>query len=347
MKIRLTLAAALLCISSAISYGQFWHVMPPLDKDNSINVCYANDDKRIFYLGKDDGGVKNIFAIDVKTLAVTQVTKFSDAPVVRFVGVPGKPFLIYMRASAAHPTDYHLYKIDNNGVTVPEDLTPTGDGIANTIVGAQYNGRYIYYSSNKTNPAKMDFYRYDVAQNISELVFANDKNYSLHAWSRDQKHVLMSDAAGSKLFISDVETTERFPLYSAPQAHSIAAAMWTPDNKQLLVLESDGTTNELKVMDMTTPESVSPTTKTLDTGAVTMIGASINGRCFYERKGDVLAVNDYQGQNITMLPNGIDVTTNAKETMMLQVQHGADGVKLRIYDMTKKAGAEPIIIKNY
>jgi hypothetical protein len=186
-----------------------------------------------------------------------------------------------------------------------------------------------------------------VAQNISELAFANDKGYLLEAWSRDQKRTLMQDTANAKLFISDVETTERFPLYQAPAGRTIRAAMWTPDNKQILVLEGSGTTNELKVMDMASPTTLGTSMKTLDSGNITTIAASINGRCFIETKDGVLAVNDYQGQNITMLPNAVDVATNAKETLMLQAQRGTEGVKLRIYDMNKKTSAEPMIIKNY
>lgn len=346
-KIHLTLAIVLTIGTATTSNAQYWHVLPPLDADHGMCASVSNDDKRIFYLGKDEGGVKNIFAIDVKTQAVTQITKFTDAPVVRMIHVPNKPLIVYMRASKEAPNDYHLYSIDNNGATAPQDLTPTKPGATNIIVGAQYNGRYIYYSSNKTNLAKTDYWRYDVAQNISELVFANDKNYNLQGWSRDQKHTLMMDAAGSKVFISDVETTERYPLYTAPEGRSVLATMWTPDNKQLLVLEHAGVGNELKIMDMASPESLGTTSKTLDTGAITWMAASINGRCFMEMKGETLAVNDYQGQNVTMLQNVVDVTTNPKETMMLQAQHGPDGVKLRIYDMNKKTSGEPIIIKNF
>jgi hypothetical protein len=61
----------------------------------------------------------------------------------------------------------------------------------------------------------------------------------------------------------------------------------------------------------------------------------------------MLAANDYQAQNAMLLPNGVDVATNAKETMMLQVQHGTEGMKLRIYDLAKKTAAEPIILKNF
>lgn len=346
-RFHLTLAVALTIVFNTQGRAQFWHTLPSLDQDHSINVAYSNDDKRIFYLGTNDGGVRNIYAIDVKAQAVSPITNFEDAPVVRMLPVPGKPKIVFMRASKDHPTDFHLYLIDNKGVDAPQDLTPTKEGVSNIIVGAQYNGRYIYYSSNKTNQAKTDYYRYDVAQNISELVFANDKQYILQAWSRDQKHVLMMDAAASRLFISDVETTERYPLYQCAQGHTIIAGMWTPDNKQLLVLEHDGATNALMVMDMTTPESVSPTPKTLDTGAITSLAASINGRCFMQRKDGVLAINDYQAQNVMLLPNAVDAMTNARETMMLQVQHGPEGMKLRIYDLNKKTAGEPIIIKNF
>ncbi|HYM21088.1 MAG TPA: hypothetical protein VEW28_08815 [Candidatus Kapabacteria bacterium] len=345
MKIRILVTVLLLSTVFANLHAQFWHVLPPLEEDNSVGTTFSNDDKRIYYLATDSLGKKNIFAIDIKTQTVMQITKFTDAPVVRFFHLPNKPSLVYMKATADHPTDYHIYRTDNNAKDQPEDLTPTKPGVQNIILGEQYNGRYVYYSTNKRNPSKLDYYRYDAAQNISELVFTNDKAHTLVAWSRDESKVLMLDPSMSKLFLSDVQTTERFPLYTPAAGKKILTAMWTPDNKQLFVLESGGSYAESRAFELTSPTSISSNSKLLDSGAITYINASINGRCFMEMKNDILGVNDYKTESVTILQHITDAVTNAKETYLLECYTLTGALKFRIYDLTKKSSFEPIVVK--
>jgi hypothetical protein len=253
--------------------------------------------------------------------------------------------LVYMKASKDQPNDYHIFRIDNNAKNEPEDLTPTKPRVQNIIVGEQFNGRYVYYSTNKRNPAKTDYYRYDAQQNLPELVFTNDKDNKLMAWSRDESKVMMTDGAAQKIFLSDVQTTERFPLYTAAPGNTIATAMWTPDNKQLFVCESNGSGATTKALNFTTPTSISTDAKFLDSGAITFINASINGRCYMEKKGESFAIQDYQNSTVTILQGVTDVAANAKETYLVQSYVLDDGLKFRIYDLNKKSSFEPILVK--
>ena len=194
----LCFSVVLILIVSFDAKAQYWGVQPLSSDTTSLNAFFSNDDKRVMYLGKAASGFANIYAYDLKATGSTQITDVSDGSIVKFYQVPNKPLLIYMKASAGKPTDYHLYKIANIPKGAPEDLTPTKEGVSNIMLGASYNGRYVYYSSNKSNFTKTDFYRYDIAQNISELVFANDKNYELMSWTKDQNLVLLKEPLTSR-----------------------------------------------------------------------------------------------------------------------------------------------------
>ena len=59
------------------------------------------------------------------------------------------------------------------------DLTPTGEGVRNEMLGSSFNGRFMYYAANKQNKAKIDYFGYDILQNLSETVFVNEKDADL------------------------------------------------------------------------------------------------------------------------------------------------------------------------
>jgi hypothetical protein len=108
--------------------------------------------------------------------------------------------------------DYHIYRIKDDGSGQPEDLTPGPEGVTSEIIGASYNGKYVYFTNNKVSHDKVDVYRYDTQQFSSDLVFPNDKDYKVLAWTRDQKRLLIEDSSSRSYMIYDIETTERTPI---------------------------------------------------------------------------------------------------------------------------------------
>src|SRR5438552_4173006 len=126
--------------------AQYWSAMPKIE-DGPVCACFSQDDKTVYFVSKDSG-VANVFRVPAKGGAPQMVTRFVDAPVVRAVHLTGKPMFVYMKGSAENPTDYHIYKLPDAGGELAVDLTPTKPGVKNEIIGASYNGRYIYYKSN-------------------------------------------------------------------------------------------------------------------------------------------------------------------------------------------------------
>jgi hypothetical protein len=202
-------------------HAQFWHVLPPVSDSDAISAGFSNDQKKVFFIRRDNG-VANIWStvimdkyggiIASPNSPLTQVTKFTDRGVIRFFHLLNRPEIVYMRATD-NGKDFHIYRIKEDG-TQTLDLTPGGDGVTNTIIGASYDGRYVYYTNNAIHRDKVDVSRYDTQQLMTDLIFPNDKDYEVLAWTRDQQKLLVEDPTANTLMFYNIETTERSPLYS-------------------------------------------------------------------------------------------------------------------------------------
>lgn len=204
---RLLLLVFLLALP-ALANAQYWRAMPPVTPETAQMLSFSNDEKFVYYLSQETGG-GNIYRVSVKGGAPQQITKYTDGWVLRPIHAAGKPLVIFMRPMTPGQFDFHLFVVSNDGASAPRDLTP-GNGKVE-MLGASYNGRYVYYTWNKTSADKFDVYRYDVNQNISELVFTNDKDYKAVTWSKDQTKLVLMDPANSAMTKYDIVTTEIAP----------------------------------------------------------------------------------------------------------------------------------------
>lgn len=174
--------------------AQFWAAMPTIGPNSGYDISFSQDEKFVYYLSAETG-TSNIFRVPIKGGPAQQITKFTDAPVVRAMHMLGRGYVVFMKSKSASDSDYHIYRLLDDGSGEALDITPSGPGVRSTIIGASYNGQFIYYTENKENLAKLDCYRYDNNQNISQLDLPNDKDYQVMAWSRDHSNLLVKDPA--------------------------------------------------------------------------------------------------------------------------------------------------------
>lgn len=207
---KLSLLTLCFLLAPGLVNAQYWRAMPPATSENGQFLSFSQDEKHVIYLSRENG-VPNIYKVAVKGGAPEQVTKYTDGVVLRPISAVGKSTVIFMRPATPGTADYHLYLVPQAGNAEPRDLTPTPPGVSNMIVGSSYTGRFIYYTANKTSRDKHDIYRYDVWQNIHELVYANDKNYQPVSWTRDQNKVAVRDPQSGKMTTYDIITTEITP----------------------------------------------------------------------------------------------------------------------------------------
>lgn len=207
MKSRYAAILAICLLSApAISNAQYWRALPALSQETSQILSFSNDEKFVIYSSQENG-VGNIYRVPVKGGTSEAITNFTEGKVIRPITTVGKNWVIFMRPTAGE-ADYHLYMVSQDGKFPFRDLTPTKPGVSNVIVGASYTGRYVYYTSNQTSLDKHDVYRYDVWQNISELVYANPKDFQPVSWTKEQTKVTLREPATGKMSVYDINTTE-------------------------------------------------------------------------------------------------------------------------------------------
>ncbi|MDP4200554.1 MAG: hypothetical protein Q8922_08040 [Bacteroidota bacterium] len=306
-------------ITDSSAHAQFWHALPAIDSStrngigNVGDATFSNDEKRVFYLS---GG--NVFSLVIADkysritatpgMTPTQVTKFTDRPIVRFVHLTNRPEIIFMRLGE-NGKDYHIYKQKDDGSDQPQDLS--GDANAE-IIGLSYNGRYVYYTANKVHKDKVDCYRYDTQQYTSDLILPNDRNWRVLSWTRDQKKILIARPnPGAALMLYDIESTERTRLGDPGNTGSFMGALLDPAGN--LVMSASAWTDY-----------------------------SPNGKYQIFDDGDKWRVHDIATNTDLSLPAAARPLAIApKETMLVY----SDGGKIYLYEMVKKATVELAAVK--
>jgi hypothetical protein len=331
MKLRISVCSiAILVLAVAPSFAQYWSALPPVDPKSANFTGFSNDEKRVYFLSKQSG-VDNIWMVPVKGGQPTQVTKFTDNGVVRAFHLLTHPYLIIERPTSAKG-DFHIYKLKDDGTGDLQELTKTGAGVWNDLAGMSYNGRYVYYRSNQANHEKTDLWRYDADQYTIEDVFPNDKDYVVHAWSRDHGRLLVESPNSGELTIIDIVSTEHTPLLK-PDA-PFKTSMWDPMNHSLFYIDAAG---NLKATDMATGQpSMAAPDKTVSSG-VESFEFSTNGSYVIEKNTAGWRVfNASSGTSLELPQGAVPLTIAPRETQLLYTI----GPKLYLYDISKKSSTE-------
>jgi len=346
MQIRTSVLSALLFVAISVATpvltsAQYWRALPSVNEDKSINTAFANDEKFVYYLSKESG-ISNIYRIPIKGGAAQQVTKFTDAPVVRFLHLINQPSILFMRAKDAASTDYHIYRMPADGSGEPKDLTGGGDGVHSELIGLSYNARYAYYTSNKTNKSKEYVMRYDIQQNVSEEVFPNDKDYHALAWSRDMNRLLLEDPSTGALSFFDATTTDRYPAIDDQGGVRYASAMMDPMNKEIWAITASNGASQQKSYNLSSKQW-----KDVRTGDFTNSNLSLGGKYTILTTPMKTKVLETTTGNEIALPDGAaNVTVSPKEGLILFTTASADGFKLSVMDINKKTTTDLGTIKN-
>ncbi len=317
------------------AYAQFWHTLPAIFTSSTAEACFSDDGKKVFYLDLDHG-VGNVWSMIIMDKyggiiagpknPPVQITKFSDRGIVRFFHVLNRPEIVFMRA-AENGKDFHIYRMKDDGSDQPQDLTPGGDGITNVMIGGSNNGRYIYYSSNAVHHDKMDVYRYDTQQFTSDLIFPNDKDYEVLAWTRDQKKLLIGDSLAHALLYYDIETTDRIPLAMA-------------NGKITDVDYEPAGVKEIEFAQSSTISSNDSYRAAKE--AIMSVDYSPNGKYKIVHDGAKWMVSDMATNTALPLPEGVrPIVVAPKETLLVYLSDS----KLNLYDISKNKSTELTALK--
>ncbi|MFI5264481.1 MAG: hypothetical protein ACHQM6_08205, partial [Candidatus Kapaibacterium sp.] len=187
-------------------HAQYWGIW---QKTHNITLGVSTDEKWVFFIQKNEAGVNNIYKVELKTNAVTPITNFTERPVLNGIVLFGKPAIVFARAASTNG-DIHLYRINVLTNDPPVDFTPKDNSTGKKILGMADNGRYVYYLSDRAG-SHTDTYRYDTQQYVTELAFANDKDFETLGWSHDQTQLLLRDPKTDSYYRYSIETTDKQP----------------------------------------------------------------------------------------------------------------------------------------
>ena len=330
----LLLSGIIFLLTSQVSQAQYWSRW---QKTHNVTVGISSDDKWAFFIKKEASGAENIYKVDLKTTTVTPVTNFVDGHIERAIVLFGKPSIVYARAVSSKGDDVHLFRINTLTNDAPLDLTPGEGTTSKKIIGLSYNGRYVYYTSDKGPNTKTDTYRYDTQQYILELALANDKDYQTLCWSRDQTHLLIRDPKSSEILNYSIESTNRDKIDIAAAFPEVKTLFYDPMNTKYYFIGNERTLLSCKIgaANPTENEAI------LSTEKIDQINLSLNGKYLHVITGEEEKVVDKTTSQALQLPNGaFDLMVSPKETSVLYVAIDATGMKFFVYDIVKKTSKE-------
>jgi Tol biopolymer transport system component len=320
--------------------AQYWGVW---QKTHNITLGLSQDEKWVFFLQKNEAGITNIYRIELKTNAVTPVTNFTDRPVLSGIVLFGKlPAVVYARAASAKGDDIHLYRINIMTTDPPVDFTPKDATSSKQIIGLAYNGRYVYYYSDKGPGSHKDTYRYDTQQYIIEQAFPNDKDYETLCWDREQTHLLLRDPRTLDVYNYNIETTDRQKIDLPFVGNELKTAFYDPMNTSFYLINKGNQLARSKI----TAGGTSDVEMVASWSGINMAELSLNGKYMHVIIEKSEKIMDMTTNGYLELPGGsFDFIISPKETSVLFVNKDAGKDKLYLYDIAKKTSKELTTIK--
>jgi hypothetical protein len=320
--------------------AQYWSVW---QKTHTITLGLSQDEKWAFFMQKNDAGITNIYKVELKTNAVTPVTNFTDRPVLCGIILLGKsPAVVYARAATAKGDDVHLYRINVLTTDPPVDFTAKDGTSSKQILGLAYNGRYVYYLSDKGAGSHKDTYRYDTQQYITELAFANDKDFETLCWDREQTHLLLRDPKTLNVYNYNIETTDKQKIELPFVGDELKTAFYDPMNVSFYMISKG---NQL-ALGKVTPENGGDVSTVASWGGILAVNLSLSGKYFHTILKDSEKIMDAATNFFVPLPEqSFDLVIAPKETSILYLRVDGGATKLYLYDIGKKTSKELTTIK--
>jgi len=139
-------------------------------KLNPLNaMAFSPDNRRLFFI-RSDGHVDNVFAIDLASGKMTQITHYDEPVLVMVVGNSGRDlFLVRDEGGNEH---YTIYRHDLTSEKTTA-LTAPGKKDMSWICDQSPDGKTLYYGESRGHRASSDLWRIDVDSGERKMVLAS------------------------------------------------------------------------------------------------------------------------------------------------------------------------------
>lgn len=209
---KFALSFVILFASSLFVSAQPYTIQQYLNIKSAGSPSLSPDGKRMAYL-TNVSGTSQIWMIDLPTGAPKQITNYDDN--IGFVRwLPGDSGLIFGKARGGDEnTQFFWMKTDGSGV---RELT-NDPKIRHNFSEISFDGKTIYYTSNKRNRTFFDVYSMDLATGKEELLYQYDGNVDVAAVSDSGKKIVVSrdgieKSLDNDLYLVDVESKKEVHL---------------------------------------------------------------------------------------------------------------------------------------
>lgn len=181
-------------------------------------------DNRSLYFTRNDGQVRNIFAIDISSGEVRQVTDF-DEPVSAFLPDHQGRFLVVAQDSGGNES-FDLYRFD---LTSGERtrLTEAGDGDTTLLCGLSPDDRVLYYAQTRDNRRESGLWAVQLdTGTVRELLPGAGRTYDCDQVSADGRYLLFGELVGfdeRHLGLLDLASGARRDIARSPGVNNVSA----------------------------------------------------------------------------------------------------------------------------
>ncbi len=184
-------------------------------------IEFAPDNRTVYFL-RNDGHVTNVFALDLATQDMRQVTHYDESVAEFFIDPVGR-HLITVQDLKGNET-FDLFRFDLTSGTVHR-LTVTAVGDKCKVCGLSPDGTFVYYTQTRNNQGSTDLWRRELARDkASRLLGADGRVLECEAISQDGRYLLFGELIGLSerpLGLLDLTTGKARDIMRVPGANNI------------------------------------------------------------------------------------------------------------------------------
>ncbi|QYO66525.1 alpha/beta hydrolase family protein [Leptolyngbya sp. 7M] len=236
---RRTNVLAALLLFAAAAFAQPYTIQQYLSIKSAGGPTFSPDGKQLAYT-TNTTGTSQVWLIDLPQGKPRQLTNYEDN--VSFVRwLPDGSGLIFGKARGGDEnTQFFYMKPDGSGVRALTD----DPRVRHNFGQISFDGKTIYYGSNKRDRNYFDIYRMDIASGKEELIYQFDSNNSVAAVDQFGKKLVVSRSGGelsldNNLFLVDVASKKETLITPHTGSAQFGDAGFLPDGKSLVFAQND------------------------------------------------------------------------------------------------------------
>ncbi len=213
-------------------FEQFFKIRP-LD-----HVGFSPDNQTIFFI-RNDGEIDNVFAMDLATESLRQVTHYHEPVQNLLIGNQGHSLFIVQDEGGNERYDISRFDLSTG---LSQRLTHSPPNEMSYICAQSPDGRFLYYGQSQGVRTQSSLWRIDLKTRKNELVLASrGRLLECGDISPDGRYLVFYQFVENNerhLGLVDLEKNLHFYIFYAPQVNNINASFL--DDRRLLFMNAMG-----------------------------------------------------------------------------------------------------------